>query len=35
LASASYRLFERPIRNAVLAISANRAHGVSRPSMPS
>ena len=35
LASASYRLFERPIRNAVLAISANGSHQASRPSMPS
>jgi peptidoglycan/LPS O-acetylase OafA/YrhL len=35
LASASYRLFERPIRNAVLAISANGPHGASPPSMPS
>lgn len=35
LASASYRLLERPIRSAVLAISANGTREASRPSMPS
>jgi peptidoglycan/LPS O-acetylase OafA/YrhL len=35
LASASYLLFERPIRNAVQAISANATHKATPPSMPS
>jgi peptidoglycan/LPS O-acetylase OafA/YrhL len=35
LASTSYLMFERPVRNAVLKISANGSHEASPPSMPS